>query len=342
MTLAKYFIILIQMTPSEFGTLLKSLDTRGNFLIAGEEDWLKERFLARIIELVLAPETRDFNYCEFSAKELEGFEQLASAVYTLPTFSSRRIVILREPENLKPGDKEKLLKLTAPASTCFILISRETSLPLRGLKGLEKKFRSYLFPALKESEISSWLKYFLVKLEKDAAVPVLMYLAENLPPNLFTIRNEIEKLASFVGNKKFVTIEDASEIISGREPTIYRFLQALRSRNEKESIELSLKLQTLGESGMYFIYAVANELLLLLKIKLLKELGKNPRAIASELKINPYVARQIISDADNFKTDELRSLISEIYNLEIMFKRGEIAERLIPTMFTSMLVKEAP
>src|SRR5262245_36737442 len=82
----------------------------------GEDDYVKEDELRRVIDAAIDPATRDFNFEQLRAAEVDA-ETLGSLVSTPPMMAERRVVVLRDVGALKKAAREmldKYLKNPAP------------------------------------------------------------------------------------------------------------------------------------------------------------------------------------------------------------------------------------
>jgi len=78
-----------------FSKLLKSGDIPPAIYLYGDEDVLKDEAVRAILDRVVDPGLRDFNYDQRSAGQLEA-EAVETLCNTLPMMADRRLVVIRE------------------------------------------------------------------------------------------------------------------------------------------------------------------------------------------------------------------------------------------------------
>lgn len=329
------------MIPEEFEKVVEKNLVPSRFLLLGESDYLKNMFMRRLVERFLEVSLKPFNYDEFDGETVDDVDRLIMATLSIPNFSNFRVVVLRNPEELKSSFKERLNRIKIPETTIFVCVSGSNIERLDGLENFLLAFKVLEFPNPQENELVNWVEYFFKENKKRITKDASSFLAENLPCELYTVKSEIDKIITYTGEKEICEIDDVKQVFTGgREITIYRYLRALRAKQKDEIIRYAYELQSLGESGVRFIYSTGYELMKLLFVKLMRENGKTNNECAKELGISPYVVSHLAREADGFSLSELRELLDSLYSLELAFKRGEIKEPFIPTIFSARVVKE--
>ena len=95
----------------KYGELLKDIQSghlEAVYLFIGEEDSLKEEALHKISEVLVDPETKDFNYDMFYGGENDAASAVDIAT-SFPMMADRRLVILRDIQHCSPKEKKELL-----------------------------------------------------------------------------------------------------------------------------------------------------------------------------------------------------------------------------------------
>ena len=88
------------MTPQEFETSLKKGLVPTVCFLYGEEQFLVERAVHKLLERAIDPALKDFNFNVYFGNESKGVD-IVDAAQTLPMFSERRAVLVKRAEQLK-------------------------------------------------------------------------------------------------------------------------------------------------------------------------------------------------------------------------------------------------
>ena len=76
------------------------------YLISGEETFLVGETVKQLVEHLLEPTTRDFNFDVFDGTQAD-LREILSAVEVYPTMADRRVVLVNEPAFLSTSSSEK-------------------------------------------------------------------------------------------------------------------------------------------------------------------------------------------------------------------------------------------
>ena len=92
------------------------------YLLCGKENYLKKRYLSRMIDQIV-DDRSGFNYQEFAGKELD-MEKLCDAVVSLPVFAAKKCVVVKDLdiEKQSAAERNKLEELLSdlPKSTVLL------------------------------------------------------------------------------------------------------------------------------------------------------------------------------------------------------------------------------
>ena len=72
------------------------------YLISGEETFLVSETVKKLVDLLLEPSTRDFNFDVFDGSQTD-LREIFSAVEVYPTMADRRVILVNEPTFLVAG-----------------------------------------------------------------------------------------------------------------------------------------------------------------------------------------------------------------------------------------------
>ena len=183
------------------GTLKSAIESRtfeSVYYLHGEDDFLKEDTLRRVIDAAVEPSTRDFNLEVRRAAELDP-GTLGSLLATPPMMADRRVVVVRDVAALKKDARAMLDRyLRSPASDLvLILVAAAGS---KSDKALESKCVAVDFQPLTGAQLPKWIEYYVERELKARITPEAVGLLQDVVGSeLAMLRLELDKLASFVG-----------------------------------------------------------------------------------------------------------------------------------------------
>lgn len=201
------------------------------YYLWSEESCFLEEALSKVIEIIVDPGTRDFNYDLFdSSSEPQGIIDASS---TLPFMTQRRLVVIKDFHLFKaPGIKKLIIYLNdLPESTCMVVLSQKA--PRASLKINWKTFALNI----KEYDVPVWLKQKAaekgIKLTDDAVDNLIDFVGYEIGLLLM----EIEKL-SLAGNKTVTGKDIVSTTSMMRNYTPFDLLDSLISDRKSRAFSI--------------------------------------------------------------------------------------------------------
>jgi DNA polymerase-3 subunit delta len=315
---------------TSYNSLLRTLEAQppgGYFFFYGEEEYLREEAVMRVVSSHLDPATRDFNFDQLRGPDVDA-EALASLLATPPLMAARRVVVIRDAQGLsaKARDVVERVVQATPADLVLIL---SAAIPA----GSKAKFYSVLqkhacaveFAAVDALDAPGWLMERAQlahgrSLEPEAA----RVLVAGVGPGLGILTAELEKLAAFVQERTEITAADVRAVV-GSIPRFDRWawFELVGERDIDEARRQLPALLDSGETGVGLVIGMANHLL---RVALVCAGGTG--ALEQELK--PYqrwLAKRIAPQARKWTLDELDAALSELLRTDCLLKSASMTDR---------------
>ena len=127
------------MKPEELRRALADGRIKPAYYFYGDESYLMEREVKRLITTLVPPDVADFNLDILYGGDRKG-QEIASAAQTLPMFAQRRLVVVKRSEALVDADHEALTEyLRNPSpTTCLLLVGKKPDLRRKFFLELKK------------------------------------------------------------------------------------------------------------------------------------------------------------------------------------------------------------
>lgn len=245
------------------------------YVLLGEEEWLAEEMLGKLLHDLLPASERDLNLDIVDATETPVAEILTRC-QTLPFFGTRRVVVLRRGEALRPHDQDALagyLEQGPPPSTLIVLAEKLDK--RRRLSTLLQRI-ARIIPCrrLDPRELPPWIRARVETAGKaitPEAVDVLVMLVGGALRELGT---EVDKLVSYVGTRRTINEADVREVASHvAESTVFELMDALGLRQTERALRL-LQVVLAEEPPVKVLFMLGDQIRMLLRTKALQE--RNP------------------------------------------------------------------
>ncbi len=319
------------MNYKELLNQLKQGELDNLYLLYGDEDFLIEKALQEIVTRVVDPNFKDFNFDLIEGDKSIKAGTIRDLANTPPLMTECRLVIAKEVDKL-PIDEQRILSAylaSLPSTTCLVLTAQGMDKRTRLFSALKKKGQVIKFDPLNSRQLPSWIKEEVRRLKKKIDNEAIHYLAEAIGNNLRQLHTEIEKLASYIGDREKMEIEDVKSAVDiSRGYLIFDLLDALGERRKDEALFLLSKMIETGEPEIKILYMIVRQIRLILQAKLLKASGESNSQIVSTLGQHPYTIKKCLDQGAKFSLAELYKAMEDLFTVELKVKTGRLPWKL--------------
>lgn len=312
------------MKPEEFDRSVERGEFAPLYLLYGDEPYLVERAVKRLLERAVDPGFRDFNLNVFYGNECKG-EEVFSAAQTLPMFAPLRVVLVKKGGELTAAAMEVLLPYLQDPSptTCLLLQAEKVDGRKKFFAEFKKRGEQVEYKRPYENQLGPYVREEVrlagKRIEAQAA-ELLAYLVGN---NLQELVSQIEKLCLYCGKKEVIGVADVKAIVSDTKvENVFEFTDALGCKDLGKSLTMLTSLFSDGEAALRILGAVARHFRQLWQVRELLD-RKVPQAeLAKASGINPYFLKKVVDQARNYRVSELRAVFEGMLALDLAFKSG--------------------
>lgn len=316
-----------QITADHFARALRDRSQGSVFFFHGDEEHLREAAVSRVVAAYLDDATRDFNFDQLRGAEVDP-ETLASLLATPPMMAEWRVVVLRDAQGLTPKGREAVEALVkAPPQGLALAVT--AAIP-QGSKAkfydeLKRLCLSMEFGAMGADEAPGWVmehgrETHGVEVEPDAA----RALVGAIGVDLGTLAAEVRKLASYVHDRKRVTVDDV-RAVGGVLPRQDRWawFDLVAEKRYRQALDTLPILLEAGESGVALVIGISAQLL---RVGLVCAGGQG----ALERELKPYqkwMARRIAPLAKRWTTEGIDAALAELLRTDRLLKTASLTDR---------------
>jgi len=265
------------------------------YILFGDNDVFKAEFIDEVKNL-LKNEINDTTTFNFDVTDRENpvtVDDVIEKAGTPSFFSPRNLIIVKEFHKFLKDETEKLFLFlkNIPEFTNIILISSIDRSEFR--KNVMDGVKSecvFNFSNKNASEIKLWIKEYLNSNKKTIDEEVLQYVIDESNSDTSLIKNEIDKILLWIGDRDSINREDYNTLRGGdREYNIWALTDAIGFKNEKKTFAIMEKIfddfepevilgavfQTIKRIYMVRYYVSKNN-----EKKALEAVNYNPKALA--------------------------------------------------------------
>lgn len=324
------------MTPDELDKAITRGDIGPLYYFYGNEPYLIERGVKRLLARVSAPEFQDFNLNVYYGNECKGGEIVETA-QTLPMFSPWRVVLVKRSGDLPPPALDILADyLTAPSpSTCLVFQGDKIDQRKKFFVELKKRGALVEFKRPYENQLGPFVREEAGALGKKielAAIDLLLYLAGS---NLQEMVAQLEKICTYVGARECISPADVKAVVSDtRVDSVFDLNNAVGDKNLGKALRNLNTILRDGEAPLMVLAMLTRHFRQLWKVRELLDTRTPQPEIAKQAGVNPYFLKGVLDQARNFRPVELPRVFELLYGADMALKSSGgkpagIIERLL-------------
>ncbi|MBM3935811.1 MAG: DNA polymerase III subunit delta [Sphingomonadales bacterium] len=295
-------------------------------LMQGEEPYFLDKLSDFLDERWLDPAAKDFNQTVLYGKETNA-EQILSAAKLFPFMSDRRLVLVKEAQQMPDKEWDKLLPYFQNPldSTLLVMVSRGKNLDRRkkAFKTLEQKGRIVQSDPLKDHQLSGWLDQMIQAKGYRISPLSKALLMDYIGNQLSMMDAEIEKLVLNLKAGEQIELEHIEKYVGiSREYNVFELQDALGQEDAAKAYRLALHLGQNPKASQFSLPMCVGTLYAFFqKISLIHESGHlQPQALANLLGIHPYFVQSYHRYAKHYSPGRIRRCIRILLDYDLKAK----------------------
>lgn len=302
-------------------TKLNSKTTANNYLFLGNNIYEKDKAVLLLKKIILPGEESQLSYEILYADELDELT-LVDKISNLPFFSSSKVIVIKDIDELKDDAKDALIKYLENPSKAIhlVLYSNEYKVQTVFYKNLDRLTECYSFSDY-DNEIFLWIKNHAKTLGKEIEGEAIKLLQEKNGSDMQALSNEIEKLAVFVNERNIIKENDvmslSGEFVSG---SIFNLVDAVGRKDANQSLRFLNTILVQGESPIYVLNMMLRQFKLLWNIKSLMNKNMSPFDISKKLFLHERVVQNLLNQQKYFKLQDMPGIFNKLLMLDLDMK----------------------
>ena len=306
---------------------LKTSTFKGIYVLSGDDEFLKNSYKKRLKMAMVGDDQMNYAYFEGKGIDVDAIIDFAN---TLPFFSEYRCILIEESQWFKSGNDKFLNYISdKPDSTKIIFVEKEIdkrSKPYKKVKDIGY-IAELNHPT--DDELKNWAGNIINKAGKKITVSNMDFFIARVGNDMERIKSELDKLLSYTLDKDIIEEEDIIAITSiSLTNRIFELVKMITNNKIKEALDIYEDLVALKEPSLKIMILITRQFNQLLQIKELMSAGFNEKEIVSNMKLNPYVIKNLMRQARGFDMALLLSYVKNAIELEEAIKKGNINEKL--------------
>jgi len=288
------------------------------FLYGADTYRLKQK-LKELAEEYKKKHKSGLNFRVFEGKEIN-FQDLKNEFLSISMFKEKKLFILLNSFSNSKFKEDFVGQggVFVKSENILVFCEEEVSLKDKLFNFLKDKAKTECFELLTAEQSKRWAKKEFGNLGVEIDNLALNKLVEFVGSDLWRMKKEIDKLASYAEGGEIKEKDVESLVFPSFDSNIFATIDAIAKKEKKKAAGLIRHHLENGDSVPYLLAMISYQLRNIISVK-----NVNDKS-AGELEMRPFVFRQSAAQARQFSLEELKGLYQKILDLDTDIKTGRI------------------
>lgn len=300
------------------------------YFFFGDEPYLISQAVKYLKVCALHGGAPDFNFSSYYASDAD-ILQVRDEVETLPMMAPRRLVLLKEVQDLTDKEWAELEPLfKAPVeSTVFILVGGKIDKRKKFFKQLCDQAIFAEFKKPYENQIPGWIRHICKGHGLTISDEALQLTHRLVGSQLTEIESEITKLKDYLGERINIELEDVAQCVSKkREENVFEFTASLAEGDRVQSLVHLVQLLDQGQNEVGIVSLVARHMRILLMVRQGLEQGMVGQKLATYAQVPTYYLQDYLAQAKRWTEKKLEHCLLTLAETDRALKSSPLSAHI--------------
>jgi DNA polymerase-3 subunit delta len=311
----------------------KSLESRQFapiYFLFGDEPYLLNQSVNRFKHAILNEGAIDFNFSLFYSGDVD-IEVVRDGVETLPMMAPRRLVVLKEAQELSDKEWAALESIieTPVDSTVFVILASRIDKRKKQIRLLLDKADCVEFKKPYENKMPSWINYIAQSLGLSISNDGINLLHRLVGNHLTEVEAELIKVGEFIGSQRRIEVADIAQVVSrSKEESVFDFTKAIGENDRVKALEHLVFLLDQGQNEVGIVSLVARHVRILLMLKRGEDEGLRGAKLAHYAQVQPYFLESYLDQARLWTTKKLEQTLLVLAETDRALKSSPLSSHI--------------
>ncbi|WP_132055401.1 DNA polymerase III subunit delta [Pseudocnuella soli] len=307
------------MTPDKIIGDLKKKNFKAVYWLEGEEEFFIDQ-VVQFAEHHLLPESEaGFNLTVMYGKDTD-WATVVNACRRYPMFAEHQIVILKEAQEMRQIEKLEAYVDKPLTSTLLFVAYKNKKVDGRTKLAKLLKEKGVLLSTKKlyDNELPDWTSNMVRSKGFTITPKALHLLIDHIGNDLSRLRNEIDKLALNLGERKSITEDDIEQYIGvSKEFNVFELQQAMGRRDLYKAVRILQYFEGNPKAGpiqliLPSLYNFFSKVLLVHSAP-----SKDEQALATYMGVNKFFVRDYLHAAQRYSQASVEGIILLLHHYNL-------------------------
>jgi len=314
------------------------------YILLGEEEWARDKFLAQLKKTVVEPGMEDFNFETYHASEVSGLD-IADKAGVLPMMADMRMLVVEGCHAWKKKDQDHIVKYLENINekACLVMQFDEGDRRRKLFSSKSPMVRYLEFPKPKKWELGEYIQDLArdmkLRLHPDACALV----AELAGDDLARVYRELDKMSVYKMDGEILPQDVEALMGRTRMATRWELGEFIGKRDLHGALVKMHHIMGSGVDAPGMLAAVNHYIRQIYVVKALIIRGvREPRQVAGAIGVPPKITEGLIDQQKNYSNLELRRAFDLMRDTDIRIKSSGLDRRLLLDHLLSQIIIRGP
>lgn len=301
------------------------------YYVIGEEAFLIQKVRKAFYKLACSEEeVQDFNRDEFEGSELT-LEKLQSATETLSLLAQKRLIFCNHAEKIteKKWNEIDSVIQSLPEFCTLIFFFKKVDKRKKFFKTLKSKGHELIVEQPKEWEMEKWIDFLSQEAGLEFSKEVKVLFQQLVGVSLMDMKNEMQKIKSYLGDRSVVSEKDLFAIVSRvKVESIFDLTRAIGEKDLVRSLDCLARLLDQNQSDIGVMALVARHIRILSRIREGQKQGFTKNKIQAFAGVPPYFMKDYLNQVDLWSDEHILETIKVLHETDKAIKFSPMSSHI--------------
>lgn len=317
-------------TPQALEDSIRREEVYPLYLFYGDETFMIDEALRELQALALDEGLRDFNFNVFYGDDADG-SRIRDSVETLPMMAASRVVVVKEAQDLSDADWEALEPVIGdPVDSCVLIFTAaKIDKRKRHIKRALETGIVVEFKRLFDNQVPEWItriaKKHGVKIGREAAA----LLHQMVGSSLADINMEMQKLASYLGDREQAEPDDVLKTVSRvKVESVFDLTDAIGGGDRARALHCLANLLDNGQNEVGVLALVSRHVRILKLVNEGLREGLSGQRLSERAGAPPFFLKQYVEQSRGWSAPKIERTFRALLDTDRALKSSPVSSRI--------------
>lgn len=305
---------------------IKSGEFANIYLLYGKERYLVNQYRDRLLG-ALTDKDDNLNFMKFAGNGINT-QEIIDFSNEMPFFADRRVVLVENSGLFKSSNEDFAKKLINIEDTSVVIfVEMEVDTRYKLFKAVDKSGEALEFVTPDEKMMVTWVRSLFRESEVATTDTAIYRIIECAKMDMNCIKNEVDKMISYAGDKKQVSEHDVELLCSqDAESKVYQMTDFIIAKQKERAVRMYHDLLENKEAPIMINSCIMRQYNKLLLVKMAIADGAQDAGIAKIAGCPVWAVKNYKAQCRPYTAEQLKGIVEQSNEMDYKLKTGQVMD----------------